>query len=457
MSKRLPRPIDDRYGTLLLALEDADERAEAREWLAEAGYRVLEASTKTEAVRAVAQRFELDVVISEHTFCAGEPSVLQAMAAAPSGLSLVLAGAADVFTITQGIAAGARAFLPHPLNEADLLGAVHMAAQAARSARLIETRRVHLPVDFSGVVGTSPRMLEVMETLRKSAPTVASVVILGESGTGKELVARAIHESSGRKGRFVALHLLAMPSGLLESELFGHKKGAFTHALSERKGKLELADGGTLFLDELGDIPLEFQAKLLRVLETREFEPVGGNRPVRSDFRLIAATNHDIEAMIREGKFREELWHRLKVVRVELPPLRERRADVPLLAEHFLKDAATRYQKEVKRIEPDVIKLLSRQPWKGNIRELRHAIESMVVLCEAEALTLRDVPREYRAEGEGVEENLSLAGRTLEEIEQEAIRATLEMTGGNRKHAAELLQIGERTLYRKIDKYEIEL
>ena len=306
-------------------------------------------------------------------------------------------------------------------------------------------------------------MREIMATLRKAAPTAAPVVILGETGTGKELIARAVHDSSGRSGNYVALHLLAMPAGLIESELFGHKKGAFTGATTDRTGKLELADGGTLFLDELGDIPLETQAKLLRVLETKEFQPVGDNRTLRSDFRLVAATNRDIEGMIAEGTFRPELWNRIDVVRIELPPLRERRADIPVLVESFVDDVASRYGKTVEAFEPEALQALVRYPWTvGNIRELRNKIEKIVVLANGPRIGLRDLPRELRqgTEAEGLEleseaGGAPLAGRTMEDIERDAIKQTLELTGGNRKQAAKLLQIGERTLYRKIEKFDL--
>jgi DNA-binding NtrC family response regulator len=462
--KHLPQRVpDEAQGLVLLALKDPSLQEEARGWLEEANFAVLEAKAPAEAAALVSKRLDLDVVVTQHGFGEGEVDLAGVLEELPHGLEVVLLGPSDVFVITKVLAAGVSSYLSEPVTEGELLTEVARAVTRGRMEQVALDRRLAHPkaVDFGGIVGSTPRMREVMETLRKVAPTDAPVVILGESGSGKELIAQAIHDNSPRakRGKFVALRLHATPSGLLESELFGHKKGAFTDARTDRGGKRELADGGTLFLDELGDIPLETQTKLLRVLETREFEPVGANAPVRSDFRLIAATNQDIEALIGEKQFREELWYRLNVVTVRLPALRERRGDVPLLVEHFAREFAGRYGKEFAGVDRDAMAALSRHPWPGNIRELRNVVQNMVVLAESPQLTLADVPRGVRAsepaDFAGGEGDASLAGRTMEEIEREAIRETLKMTGGNRKAAAELLQIGERTLYRKIEKYDL--
>ena len=461
--KHLPQrlPADDAPGSVLLVLEDEQERGDARGWLESAGYRVLDTGDVAEAQRLLVDQLDLDVLIVEHTLCMVEGADLfKATREAPAGLRVVMVGEADVFLITQAMAAGIGAFLQKPLTELSLVSFTGLALRDAREEQRRETYSLILanqPVQYEGIVGSTPRMQEIMETLRKAAPTDAPVVILGETGTGKELMARAIHDSSPRaKGPFVALHLLATPSGLLESELFGHRKGAFTGATTDRTGKLELADGGTLFLDELGDIPLETQAKLLRVLETRTFEPVGGNRTVSSDFRLVAATNQNIEEMIAEKRFREELWMRMNVIRVELPALRERRADVPLLVEKFMKDTSERYRKAIEGVSPEAMQALTRYPYEhGNIRELRNVVERLVILADGPVIELRDLPRELRGPeaAPGEVEGAALAGRSMDDIEREAIRQTLELTEGNRKQAASLLQIGERTLYRKIEKY----
>lgn len=450
---------DDPAGLVLLLIDEPQEREHAIQWLEEVGYAVLVAGTLDEATTLIGRRLDIDVVVAEVTHA---QAVLVAAHGAPAGLEVILCGAADVFTITEAIARGAVSFLPHPMSQGDLLLQVMRALRAARRAQLADDKRAQLAlaqdVHFEGIVGTTPRMVEVMEVLRKASPTDAPILIFGESGAGKELIAHAIHQSSPRRnGPFVALHLFATPEGLIESELFGHKKGAFTGAMADRVGKLEAAHGGTLFLDELGDIPLETQTKLLRVLETRTFEPVGSNRSVTVDFRLVAATNLDIPAMIAEKKFREELWYRLKVVTVQLPSLRERRADIPPLVERFAREFAEAYGKKFEGIDADALAALRRHAWPGNIRELRNVVQQMVVLADGPRLTLRDVPRELRgaepAETGAPAAPIGLAGRPMDEIEKEAIRETLRLTDGNRKAAADLLQIGERTLYRKIERY----
>ncbi|MCA8924660.1 MAG: sigma-54-dependent Fis family transcriptional regulator [Planctomycetes bacterium] len=446
--------MEQSRGTVLVLLGSSLRREHAA-WLDEAGYQVLSLTDPQEALETLDARLDVDVVAAD---ALSSERMLVAAQAAPQGLEVVLVGPEDVVLVTQAMAAGAHSYLSDPLSEGDLLEHVARAIYASREAQLSEDRRRQLPaeVQFEGIVGTTPRMQEVMQTLRRAAPTDAPVMILGETGTGKELVARAIHENSKRaRGNFVALHLLSTPAGLVESELFGHKKGAFTGAHSDREGKLEQANGGTLFLDELGDIPLETQTKLLRVLETQTFEPVGSNKSVRSDFRVIAATNQDIEGMIRDKRFREELWHRLNVITVSLPPLRERRADIPLLVDRFAKEFATRYGKPYEGVTPEALAALQRFDWPGNIRGLRNKVQHMVVLADSPRLSLRDVPREVRGAElpEPEAAGASLAGRSMEDIERDAIAATLELVGGNRKQAADMLEIGERTLYRKIEKY----
>jgi len=450
----LPVHVEQSRGTVLVLL-GSSLRKEHADWLVEAGYEVVTADEQDAAIELLGSRLDIDVVAAD---ALSSERMLLGVRSAPKGLEIVLVGPEDVVLTTQAMAAGAYSYLSDPLSEGDLLEHVARAIYASREAQLSEDRRRQLPseVQFEGIVGTTPRMLEVMQTLRRAAPTDAPVVILGETGTGKELVARAIHQNSKRSSRnFVALHLLSTPAGLVESELFGHKKGAFTGAHADRVGKLEQADGGTLFLDELGDIPLETQTKLLRVLETQSYEPVGSNRSAKSDFRLIAATNQDIEGMIRDKRFREELWHRLNVIAVSLPPLRERRADIPLLVDSFAKEFAARYDKPYDGVEPEAMAALQRYDWPGNIRGLRNKVQHMVVLADSPRLSLQDVPREVRGAAADAPEpgSASLAGRSMNDIERDAIAATLDLVGGNRKQAAELLEIGERTLYRKIEKY----
>jgi DNA-binding NtrC family response regulator len=311
-----------------------------------------------------------------------------------------------------------------------------------------------------GFVGAAPGIRDVFRVVGKAAPTNATVLILGESGTGKELVAEAIHRASPREGRpFVKVNCAALPEGLLESELFGHVKGAFTGAVSERAGRFEAANGGTLFLDEVGEVPAHTQVKLLRVLQNREIERLGESKPV--DVRLIAATNADLDARVRSGAFREDFYFRLKVVTIRMPPLRERRGDVPLLARHFQRTYAARHGRPAGGITPEALVLLETHGWPGNVRELENVIEAAVVLSDDGTITPDVLPVEVggrqRVEDLPEAEGLRLApGTSLPEAERRLILDTLRRTDGNKTAAARILGIGLRTLYRKLEHYEAE-
>jgi two-component system response regulator HydG len=300
----------------------------------------------------------------------------------------------------------------------------------------------------------------VVDRLRRIAPTDATVLIQGDTGTGKELVAQAIHQNSPRKNRpFVALNCAALSENILESELFGHIRGAFTDASADRVGKFEYASGGTLFLDEVGDMPLPTQIKLLRVLESGEITRVGSNEQIKVNVRILSATNRDLEDAIRSGTFREDLYHRLKVLTVRLPRLAERSQDIPLLIEHFIQMHSARHHKKIKSLTTAARRRLMTYNWPGNVRQLKNAIESMVVVDYDEVLDVDDLPSELADTGEslplptggnGLNE---LVGRPLSELEGLFIGETLKATSGNREEAAEMLGIGERTLYRKIKEY----
>ena len=297
--------------------------------------------------------------------------------------------------------------------------------------------------------------------LRQIAPTSASVLITGESGTGKELVAKALHVNSPRRNKpFVPLNCAELSENILESELFGHVKGAFTGADRDRIGRFQYANGGTLFMDEIGDMPTPIQIKLLRVLETGEIVRVGTNDPLKVNVRLISATNSDLAGAIAEGKFRQDLYHRLKVVSIKLPPLRERRDDIPLLIEHFLKEFSASHGKQVAAITPTVRKALMAYSWPGNVRELKNTIESMVVIDADGRLDVDDLTEDLQSAtpsggGDGAAGSDSLVGKSLEEIEKHYIALTLKLTNGNREDAAKSLGIGERTLYRKLKEYQL--
>jgi transcriptional regulator with PAS, ATPase and Fis domain len=303
-------------------------------------------------------------------------------------------------------------------------------------------------------------MQQVLHQLALVAPTRSSVLIVGESGTGKELIANALHQNSPRKEfRFLPINCAAIPSEILESELFGHERGAFTGAVQRRQGKFELADRGTLFLDEIGEMPMALQAKLLRVLEDRSFMRVGGAETITVDVRIIAATNSDLEAKVASGAFRSDLYYRLKVVTIRVPPLRERREDIPLLAHRFFEMFKSENDRPLLTLSPAVVEVLTRARWEGNVRELRNLIESLVVLADASAreLTLENLPETYRtppSPAAAAPATPATSASRMEDIEKEAILRTLRQTGGNRTRAAEILGIGLRTLQRKLREYE---
>jgi DNA-binding NtrC family response regulator len=358
---------------------------------------------------------------------------------------------------------GAYDFLMKPVNldHLDLL-----LKRALRSSE-IESENIRLQKELDdkygleNLVGSSPPMQQVFDVIRQAAPTQATVLIQGESGTGKELVAQAVHRLSTRsKGPFVAVHCAALAPALLESELFGHEKGAFTGATGRRRGRFEMADGGTLFLDEVSEIEASVQVKLLRVLEERSFERVGGDETLEVDIRLIAATNQDLKARVAEGKFREDLFFRLDVVNVTLPPLRERVEDIPLLCDSFLREFSRANAKPIDGLTSDAMNLLTAYAWPGNVRELRNTIEKMVVLAKGEKLTARDVPSRIRDEAREAAGKARPAGaealkggESLAGIEKRMIEEALRRHGGNRTRAAAALGISRRTLHRKLRQY----
>ena len=370
---------------------------------------------------------------------------------------IMLTGHGSREIAVQAMQRGASYYIEKPVDLAELRTKVQRSLEEHRKDLDYDDLRMQLDRRYGieGIIGDDPRMQRVLDVVRQIAPTNASVLILGESGTGKELIARAIHNQSPRRGRpFVALNCGGLSEGTIESELFGHVKGAYTGAISDREGKFEFANGGTLFLDEVGEMPLPTQIKLLRVLEEREVTRLGANRPRKIDVRVLAATNVDLQAKARAGEFREDLFYRLKVVTIELPPLRERRSDIKLLVDHFLRHFNQVHGKDVERIDRDAMVTLAQYDWPGNVRELRNAIESMLVRARGNILTRMDLPPEIYAPGADERDHWDfLAGKTAEEVERNHIRVALAMAAGNRARAAQSMGISERTLYRKIREY----
>jgi two-component system response regulator HydG len=382
----------------------------------------------------------------------------------PDAELILVTGHGTIESAVEAMQRGAFNYLLKPLDLKQLRAVVENAArsQYLRRANAELHRRLDERFGFEGVIGNSPQMLDVITKLQRIAPTDATVLIQGDTGTGKELVAKAIHQNSPRKKRpFVALNCAALSENILESELFGHIRGAFTDASADRQGKFEYADGGTLFLDEVGDMPIPTQIKLLRVLENSEITRVGSNEPVKVNVRILSATNRDLEKAIEGGSFREDLYHRLKVVTINLPRLADRREDIPLLVEYFVKDFAKKHQKTIRGISTAARRRLLAFDWPGNVRQLRNVIESMVVVDIDEVLDLDDLPDEL-APSEGATAAAAtaapdglhqLVGKPMSDIEALFIAETLKVTAGNREEAASMLGIGERTLYRKIKEY----
>ncbi len=378
----------------------------------------------------------------------------------PETQFILLTGHSSLDSAIEAIKSGAYDYLTKPVNPDELTLLVRRAVESLRKDKELEHLRRRLDQKFGldQIIGQSKQMKEVFNRIQRTAPVDSTVLILGESGTGKELVAQALHHNSLRKkGPFVAVNVAAVPGTLVESELFGHVRGAFTGATDRRIGRFEQADGGTLFIDEIGDFELGLQAKLLRVLETLTVTPVGGHEDRKVDVRVVAATSRDIRKMVEEGKFREDLYYRLHVVTILLPPLRERPDDIPILVEHFLKEISEQKHTPPKRISPEVMRRFQQYRWQGNVRELRNTLESMMVLAEGDMLTERDLPDRIAGGAMPTTNAQEIpTGLTMEELERLAITKALDQFGGNRTHAANRLGISVRTLQRKLRQYELE-
>ncbi len=384
----------------------------------------------------------------------------------PDAEVIVLTGHGSINSAVTAMQLGAYTYLTKPLDINELRNAVEKASTRVRLMRRNAElhRRLDEKFGFEGVIGNSPSMHKIIDKLKNVASTNSTVLIEGESGTGKELVARAIHQNSERKSKpFVPLNISALPDSILESELFGHEQGAFTGAVGKRIGKFEHANGGTLFLDEVGEMPMQTQIKLLRVLEDRKIARLGTNDEISLNVRLVAATNADLLEMVKQGSFRQDLYYRLSVVKIELPPLRERRGDIPLLTDHFLKELSSQYDKPYEGVSRAARRALMSYDWPGNIRQLRNAAERMLVLDTDGSLDLDDLPEEIIPEAgpEGDAGFVSdrsgadfLIGRPFSEVERYYIERALDLADGKREEAAKMLGIGERTLYRKLKEYQ---
>ncbi len=365
-----------------------------------------------------------------------------------------------VSSAVQAIKEGAYDYLTKPIDYDRL----KILIKRALNERRISEENIYLKQELeekyslnNNVIGRSNIIQKVFNLVNTVASSNSNILILGESGTGKELIARAIYYSSLRKDKqLVVVDCSALPEGLLESELFGHEKGAFTGAVYKKRGRIELADGGTLFLDEIGEMSPKIQAKLLRVLQEKQFVRVGGLEPIKVDFRLIASTNKDLKTEVNEGKFRSDLYYRLNVITIKIPPLRERKEDIPLLIDFFLRKFCTREGKNIKSVSPEVMDCLINYDWPGNVRELENCVERLVVVCQSDFINLEYLPEEFIGKDYGKKSFIIPSENyTLPEIEKEVVKKTLEKTNWNNSLAAKLLNIDRKALYNRIKKYNI--
>lgn len=461
-----PPPAKANDPLRVLVIDDNRSFAETTaEVLERVGYECAIANNGKQAI-GLLEKEDFDVLLIDLKLpdIDGMEVLRQARELQPEAEVVMITGHGDITSAVQAIKKGASHYLMKPPDLDELRTIVARAAERlelTRTNRELQ-RQLEERFGFEGLIGNSPRMLAVINKLRTMAQTEATVLILGETGTGKELVARAIHHNSRRRNKpFVDLTVTTLNENLLDDDLFGHEVGAFTGADKLRKGRFEHANGGTLFLDEIGDMPTTLQSKLLKVLENREVIRIGGNDPIPVDVRLVSATHQDLKTLIAEGKFREDLYHRLKVLTVTLPPLRERREDILLLAAHFLKQFNEKHGKQISQIAEPLRRGMTLYRWPGNVRELRNLVESMVILDVDGVLDVDDVHDEDIRQGMQLATATpsgpdTLVGRPLAEVERYYSERALDLTAGNREEAAKLLNIGERTLYRNIKDWEVQ-
>ena len=462
----------------ILIVEDEPAHAEAlAEGLSRSGYSCTIATAGLKAVNLLAEK-TFDLVITDLILGSDIDGLAVLQAAkqhSPSTEVILITAHASVASCREALRDGAYDYVTKPIDIENLRDVVSRALERGhliRDNRLLR-QMLNEHFGFEGIIGQSQAMIDIVRTIKQIAPSDITVLIQGESGTGKELIARALHANSERRDeRFVALNCAGLSESILESELFGHIKGAFTGATTDRRGRFEHANGGTLLLDEVGDTSPAMQAKLLRVLEDGEVTPVGSNEASKVDVRLIAATNHDLMQSVADKNFRQDLYFRLNGVNINIPPLRDRRDDIPLLVAHFIKEFAAKHNKPINGLAPQVRRVMAGYPWPGNVRQLRNVIEGMVVLARGDRFEPEDVPDEIRSfapkpialltsdhqvgstAAPADSADIS-AGMSLADVEKRLIRKTLHFTNGNREQAAKILGIGARTLYRKLKEYDL--
>ncbi|MDD3115989.1 MAG: sigma-54 dependent transcriptional regulator [Victivallaceae bacterium] len=440
----------------------ADDERHTRDALERFFRRKYEVTTAEDGERAInlLKRNHYDLLLTDLNMpnADGMAVIDAALKKSPPPPCIVFTAYGSVENAIAAIKRGATDFVTKPINLEQLDHTVNktLETQTLKAENQRLKKRLNSNFEIEHIVAKSPQMRAIMDMVTQIAKTRSTVMITGESGTGKEVIARAIHKLSERDGAFIPVNCAALPATLLESELFGHERGSFTGALEQKKGRFELADGGTLFLDEIGEIDQLVQVKLLRVLETRTFERVGGEEPIFTDTRLISATNRDLKFLVEEGKFREDLFYRLDVININMPPLRDRLEDIPILVKRFIDEFAEFNNKHIESISHSALDTICAYSWPGNIRELRNCIEQMVVLAQKPVLELENVPSNVRnqqaiiSHGQGMQTSLN-----LDNHEKLLVMAALRECNGNRTHAAAKLGISRRTLIRKIKEFNL--
>ncbi len=455
--------MNNKKKRILIVDDDTAHRLMIKANMLEKDYDIFEAEDGGEAIELVEKDF-FDLIIMDIKMkkVDGITALKKIKEISPSIPIMIMTAYSSVQTAVEALKLGATEYFVKPLDMETVCHSVEKTFNYLMLQKENKTLKEQLNRNFeiSSIIGKSKAMLRLFETLALSAPSDATILILGESGTGKELIANAVYQNSNRKEKpFIKINCAALPENLLESELFGHEKGAFTGAVTKREGRFELANGGTLFLDEIGDMTLATQAKVLRVLQEGEFERLGGEKTVKVDVRIIAATNKYLEKEVEEGNFRKDLFFRLSVVPITLPALRERKQDITLLAEFFLKKYAEKNSRIIKGFTPAALDKLMRYDWPGNVRELENVIERTVIMSFDQLIKPETLPDFANATTAPVieREPVLQSGRSIKDVEKELILKTLESTDNNITRAAELLGISRRTLHNKINEYKIEM
>jgi len=450
------------HRTNILVVDDEKDICKALNIiLTKEGYMVTEAYNGEQAVKLIGEQ-SFDIVMTDIKMekMDGFEVLRQAQQISPGTTVVMMTAFASVGSAVEAMRAGAADYITKPFINDEIRLTIRRIIEARQLRMENQILRQELSqrcITFKNIVGNSEALQKVFAVMEKVVPSKANILITGESGTGKGLVAQAIHESGPRTGKpFISINCGAIPENLLESELFGHKKGSFTSAIEDKKGLVTMANEGTLFLDEIGELPSSLQVKLLQVIQTKELTPVGDTRVITVDVRIIAATNADLMQRVKEGRFREDLFYRLNVIEITMPPLRDRRDDIPLLIKHYIGMFAQESGKKINDIDYEAMKALMAYDWPGNIRELRNTLERAIVLAEGDVITLHDLPDKFRTiDLEGI--STSSLRQALDDFEREYIRRGLTENKGNKETTAERLGIDLATLYRKLKKLRIEV